>query len=475
MAAVLKRDGKIRGQVALVKTLASAITIGAGGSVGKEGPIVQIGAGFGSTLAQAFKLTSRETIILVGAGVAGGISATFNAPIGGIMFALELILPEYSIMTIMPLVVSAVTSTAVATLFTGIHPAFNIPPYTLNSPYELFFYAILGIAAGFLSVAFIKIVYKLEDLVDSIKVHFLVKTIVGGIIVGLIGFLCFNLFGSYYIFGVGYDFIDVMLDNQITLLWVALLLIILKLIANSVTLATGGSGGIFAPSLFLGSALGGAFGIIVNQLLPNMGTSVAAYAIVGMAAMVSGVTGGVLTAIIMVFEMTRNYAVMLPLMLSSVIAFLSAKLLYKETMYTEKLTRRAIQVNFDKQLPLLKSLVVTDIMKKELISCTSDESTESVLKKMHSRNLGLLPVIDNNEVIGTVDYPLLYGSSDVTIASHIEKKEITIPKYATLWDALKIMRKLKSNILIACDGNEIVGFITANSIFWTYMDRRERT
>ena len=189
MAAVLKRDGKIRGQVALVKTLASAITIGAGGSVGKEGPIVQIGAGFGSTLAQAFKLTSRETIILVGAGVAGGISATFNAPIGGIMFALELILPEYSIMTIMPLVVSAVTSTAVATLFTGIHPAFNIPPYTLNSPYELFFYAILGIAAGFLSVAFIKIVYKLEDLVDSIKVHFLVKTIVGGIIVSLIGFL----------------------------------------------------------------------------------------------------------------------------------------------------------------------------------------------------------------------------------------------------------------------------------------------
>lgn len=191
--------------------------------------------------------------------------------------------------------------------------------------------------------------------------------------------------------------------------------------------------------------------------------------------MVSGVTGGVLTAIIMVFEMTRNYAVMLPLMLSSVIAFLSAKLLYKETMYTEKLTRRAIQVNFDKQLPLLKSLVVTDIMKKELISCTSDESTESVLKKMHSRNLGLLPVIDNNEVIGTVGYPQLYGSSDVTIASHIEKKEITIPKYATLWDALKIMRKLKSNILIVCDGNEIVGFITANSIFWTYMDRRERT
>jgi CIC family chloride channel protein len=475
MAAVLKRDGKIRGQVALVKTLASAITIGAGGSVGKEGPIVQIGAGFGSTLAQAFKLTSRETIILVGAGVAGGISATFNAPIGGIMFALELILPEYSIMTIMPLVVSAVTSTAVATLFTGIHPAFNIPPYTLNSPYELFFYAILGIAAGFLSVAFIKLVYRMEDLVNSIKVHFLVKTTIGGIIVGLIGFLCFNLFGSYYIFGVGYDFIDVMLDNQITLLWVALLLIILKLVANSVTLATGGSGGIFAPSLFLGSALGGAFGIIVNKLLPNISGSIAAYAIVGMAAMVSGVTGGVLTAIIMVFEMTRNYAVMLPLMLSSVIAFLSAKLLYKETMYTEKLTRRGIQVDFDKQLPLLKNLNVTDIMKKELISCKSDELVESVLEKMHTRKLGLLPVIDNKKIIGTVGYAQLYGSSNATVATHVEKKEITIPKYANLWDALKIMRKLKSNILIVCDEDEIVGFITANSIFWTYMDRRERT
>ncbi len=146
-----------------MKSFASAITIGSGGSVGKEGPIVQIGASFGSTLGQSLKLSSRETIILVGAGVAGGISATFNAPIGGIMFALELILPEYSIMTIMPLVVSAIIATTVGAVFMGSHPAFIVPEYTMVSHYELFFYAILGLLAGLLSVVFIKSVYGMED------------------------------------------------------------------------------------------------------------------------------------------------------------------------------------------------------------------------------------------------------------------------------------------------------------------------
>lgn len=478
MLAVAQKRGRIRPVVSLVKTVASAITIGAGGSVGKEGPIVQIGASFGSTLGQILHLSSRETIILVGAGVAGGISATFNAPIGGIMFALELILPEYSIMTIMPLVVASIIATTVASVFTGSHPSFMIPEYTMESNLELVFYVGLGLAAGALSVLFIKLVYGMEDLFDGLKVPALLKTTVGGLIVGMLGYLCMRLFGSYYVFGVGNDFIDTMLGNNFTLLWAALLMVVLKLLANTITLASGGSGGIFAPSFFLGAALGGAVGILVNTWFPGTTGDVSAYAIVGMASIVAGVTGGVLTAIIMVFEMTRDYAIMLPLMLSSVIAYFTAKSIHKDTMYTEKLTRRGIQIEFDKRIPTLKSLTVGEIMKTELVSCTTHDTVAHVLATMHERALGLLPVIEGNTVIGSIGYADLYekhpdpGSE---IAPFIHHSPITIPKDATLYDALKVMRALRSNILIVFDAGKVAGFVTPNNIFRNYLEKKQHS
>ena len=478
MLAVAEKRGKIRPIVAIVKSVASAITIGSGGSVGKEGPIVQIGASFGSTLGQVMRLSSRETIILVGAGVAGGISATFNAPIGGIMFALELILPEYSIMTIMPLVVASIISTTVASFFTGSHPSFMIPEYAMESSYELAWYALLGLAAGVVSVLFIKLVYGMEDFFDGLKVPVLVKTTAGGLLVGSLGYLCMRLFGSYYVFGVGNDFIDAMLGNHIDLFWVALLMVVLKLLANTVTLASGGSGGIFAPSLFLGAALGGAVGIVVNTLFPETTGPASAYAIVGMASIVAGVTGGVLTAIIMVFEMTRDYAIMLPLMLSSVIAYFTAKTIHRETMYTEKLTRRGIQIEFDKRIPTLKTLSVGEIMKTDIISCTTGDTVAQVIRTMHDHALGLLPVIEGDTVIGTIGYAELYEKHpqpESTIEAYVHHNPITIPKDANLYDALKVMRALRSNILIVFDGGKVAGFVTPNNIFRNYLEKKQHS
>ncbi|HCG63048.1 MAG: chloride channel protein [Spirochaetae bacterium HGW-Spirochaetae-4] len=478
MVAVAENRGRIRPIVALVKSLASAITIGAGGSVGKEGPIVQIGASFGSTLGQTLKLSSRETIILVGAGVAGGISATFNAPIGGIMFALELILPEYSIMTIMPLVISAIIATTVGTLFMGAHPAFMVPEYTMVSPYELIFYVLLGLAAGVLSVIFIKSVYGMEDFFDSIRIPATVKALAGGLVVGGIGYVSLLWFGNYHVYGVGYDFLDLMLDNKITALGVALALVLMKLLANTLTLAAGGSGGIFAPSLFLGGALGGAVGILVNTLFPETTGPVSAYAIVGMAAIVSGVTGGVLTAIIMVFEMTRDYAIMLPLMLSAVLSYFVSKSLYKETMYTKKLTRRGIQIQFDKRIPTFKTLAVGEIMKREMVSCSPDDTVASVLETMHSHALGLLPVIDGNHVLGTISYAELYANQpgqDEKIASMVHRQPITIPSSSNLYDALKVMKSLETNILIVTSGDDIEGFVTANRIIRNYLEKKQQS
>ncbi|HKL60438.1 MAG TPA: chloride channel protein [Sphaerochaeta sp.] len=475
MVAVANNGGKIRPVVALVKVFASALTIGSGGSVGKEGPIVQIGSSFGSTLGQIFKLTPRETIILVGAGAAGGISATFNAPIGGVMFALELILPEYSIMTIMPLVVSSIVSTYISTLILGTHPAFVIPQYMMVSSFELLNYALLGLAAGLLSVAFIHLVYFVEDFFKKIKIPSIIKALVGGTLVGCIGLISLKAFGSYYVYGVGYDFLNGILANEMHSLVMLLSLIVLKVLANTLTLGAGGSGGIFAPSLFLGAALGGSVGILANMIAPGSTGPVAAYAIVGMASVVAGVTGGVLTSIIMIFEMTRNYQIMLPLMLGAVLSHFVAKLLYKETMYTKKLTRRGINIQFDKRISTFKMLSVGQIMQKNIVSCSSETSVKDTIELMHRHNLGVLPVIDDKTVLGTISYKELYNAKPEQ-GEHIEplvnKKNITIPSTSDLYDALEVMQEIQGNILIVLDNEDVVGLVTIKRLLYSSMDKR---
>jgi CIC family chloride channel protein len=476
MAAVAEDRGKIRPIVALVKIFASAITIGGGGSVGREGPIVQIGSSFGSSLGQLFKLSSRETIILVGAGAAGGIGATFNAPIGGVMFALELILPEYSIMTIMPLVISSIVATFVSTIFLGTSPAFSIPPYAMVSMYELIFHVILGIVAGLVSVVFIKSVYGFEDFVSKIKLHTLLKSAIGGVLIGIIGLVSLQLFGEYYIFGVGYEFMDFVLANKATSIGLLLFMVVLKIIANSLTLSCGGSGGIFAPSLFLGAALGGIFGILVNSLFPGTSGSIAAYALVGMVGMVSGVTGGVITSIIMLFEMTRNYEIMLPVMLCAVISFFVAQLFSPETMYTEKLTRRGIHIEFDKRISSFTTIDVKTVCKKDFLSCTNDCTIKEALDKMKNNNLGVLPVIDNkNNVYGTISYKELYKANfndSQTIKKFVDNHDIVVPGDCNNYDALKLMEKCITPILVVKDEDKIIGLVTMKKLINSSLAKR---
>ncbi|MDC7228531.1 MAG: chloride channel protein [Spirochaetales bacterium] len=477
MVAVMEDRGKIRPIVALVKSFASAVTIGAGGSVGREGPIVQIGASFGSTLGQVFKLKTREVIILVSAGVAGSIGATFNAPIGGILFALELILPEYSIMTIMPLVVSSTIATRISTTILGFSPAFILPNYILVSSTEVVFYIVLGILAGLVSILFIRTLYATEDLFNKIKINSNIKALAGGLLLGVTGYLSYRFLGQYYVFGVGYAFLNEVLSTPVPALGVLLLLVVLKIFSNSLTLASGGSGGIFAPSLFLGAAVGAAVGIIVNYAFPNITASPSAYAIVGMAAVVSGTTGASITAIIMIFEMTRNYEIMLPLMLSVVISHFVTAFFNQETIYTKKLNRRGILIQLDKRIPILKSILVSEIMHTDLISCSPSDSITDVLEIMHEKDLGLLPVIENNKVKGTISYNELYhfeGENHNKIKSLINPNRIVVSPQTTLYETLDRMIELKTNILIVTDNNTIQGFITRNRIITSYINKRGR-
>ncbi|OGQ80750.1 MAG: hypothetical protein A2289_16020, partial [Deltaproteobacteria bacterium RIFOXYA12_FULL_58_15] len=338
MDAVAHRGGKIRRRVAAVKILASAISIGVGGSFGREGPIVQIGSSLGSSLGQLLHLEARELRLLVGCGAAAGIAATFNAPIAGAIFAIEVILGTSTISTFTPLVVASVVATAISRFHLGNTPAFRVPSYGLESPSELLLYLLLGVLCAFVGLAFSRGLYVVEDVWDKLPLHDTLKPIVGGAMVGCLGLVL------PHVMGVGYETVEAVLasDNHIGL-YLLLGLVAAKIVATHLSIGSGLSGGIFAPSLFIGAMAGGAFGVVVNYLLPGTVAPSGAYAIVGMAAVVSAAIHAPLSAILIVFEMTGDYRLILPLMLAVLVASALSKRISPASIYTLKLLRRGVR------------------------------------------------------------------------------------------------------------------------------------
>ncbi len=338
MQAILLRGGSIRPRVAIVKALASAITIGTGGSVGREGPIIQIGSSLGSTVGQFFKVPSSRLKTLVGCGAAAGIAAAFNAPIAGALFAVEIILMDFAVAQFSPIVISSVMATVVSHSFEGRFAAFTVPSYQYVSPYEIGFYFVLGAISGIVSYLFIKVLYFSEDFFDDkFKIPEYLKPITGGLAIGAIALI------FPQVMGVGYESINAALYGK--MVWyVALGLIFIKIIATSVTLGSGGSGGIFAPSLFMGAMLGAFFGYFVHTYFPDITAGPGAYALVAMGGLVAGTTRAPVTAIIIVFELTNDYNIILPLMVTVVISTILATKLSRESIYTLKLVLRNLHI-----------------------------------------------------------------------------------------------------------------------------------
>jgi CIC family chloride channel protein len=268
MEAIALRGGRIRPVVVVVKSLASSLCIGSGGSVGREGPIVQIGSALGSTLGQTLKLSDERIRNLVACGAAAGIAATFNAPIAGVIFALEVILGEFSVRYFSTVVISSVTASVVGRIAFGDVPAFVVPQYSLVSPWELLLYVLLGILAGLVALLFVRTLYWFEDISDAWRFPEYVKPAVGGLLVGVLGFYLPQ------VFGVGYEAMEDALLGKM-LLGTMGLLILAKVLATSLTIGSGGSGGVFAPSLFIGAMLGGAFGTLAHQTLPGITAALA--------------------------------------------------------------------------------------------------------------------------------------------------------------------------------------------------------
>jgi len=398
MEAIALQGGRIRPIVVLVKSLASSITIGSGGSVGREGPIVQIGSAIGSTLSRIFHLSDERTKNLVACGAAAGIAATFNAPIAGVMFALEIILGEFGLSQFTTVVIASVTSSVIGRIFFGNVPAFPIPPYAPASLAEIPIYAVLGVVAAFVGVGYTRILYWFEDRFE--KWHFppYLKPAVGGLLIGVMGLRFPELFG------VGYEAIEAVLHNQLVLATVAVL-VVLKILATSITIGSGGSGGVFAPALFIGSMVGGLFGLVVHTWMPEGTAAPAAYALVGMSAVFAAAAHAPITSILILFEMTQDYRIILPLMLATVLSTLIARQLDAESIYTLKLKRRGIDVYASKNLNLMRTIQVTEAMtpRAKLSTVTPDTSLRDLARIFdETHHHGLLVVDENDNLQGIV-------------------------------------------------------------------------
>lgn len=396
MEAVALSSGRIRPRVVVAKMFASGVCIGTGGSVGREGPIVQIGSALGSAIGQWLKIEPRRLKTLVGCGAAGGIAATFNAPVAGALFAVEIILGDFGVAQFSPIVISSVAATVVSHRFLGDFPAFEVPGYSLVTASELFAYAGLGILAALTALAFIRTLYRVEDLFDRVSVYPPVKAMVGGLMIGAIGIW------APHIFGVGYQAINEIVSGN--LIWqLALVLIGLKILAVAITIGSGGSGGVFAPSLFIGAMLGGVVGAVVQAIWPWASAGPGAYALVGMGAVVAAATHAPITAILIIFELTADYAIILPLMISCIIATLLSTRIQSASIYTLKLLRRGVDIRRGRAVNVLDGVPVREIMRDDLVTVSSQDGMLDLLSKFIDHPGSTLFVTnEEDELVGLI-------------------------------------------------------------------------
>ena len=392
------KGGKIRGRVPVVKTVASAITIGTGGSAGREGPIAQIGAGFASLLARYLKLSPKERELLVICGAAGGIGSIFKAPFGGALFGIEVLYKrDYEVEAFIPAIISSFVAYSVFASVTGWQSIFVAPPYTFN-PLELPFFAMLGVVSGLLSILYVKVFYDLRDkFFRRLKISNHLKPAIGGFFLGLMAYF------FPYVLGPGYGWLQLSLEGKLALS-IMIILIFAKILATSFTISSGGSGGVFAPSVVIGAMLGGVLGRVFHIIFPTIVVKPEIFALVGMGAFFAGSAKVPISAIIMVSEMTGDYNILIPAILSSTMAYLVSG---DCTIYEKQVLTRADSPAHIPELlsDILSSLRVEDAMTKDVItikpSATIDELEKLINETGH---LGFPVVNEKGELVGIVTY-----------------------------------------------------------------------
>ena len=476
MLAVAELGGRIRPQVAIVKALASALCIGSGGSVGREGPIVQIGAALGSTLGQVAQMPARQLKLLVACGAAGGISATFNAPIAGVFFALEVILGDFEVVSFGVVAVSSVTAAAIGRAVFGDASFLTLPAFTISSPAELVLYAMLGGVAGVVGVLFIRVLYGAEDLADRLW-HGppWARPAAGGALLGLL------LLAVPQMYGVGYPVLTRAVTGHYVMSFVMILLAA-KIIATSLTIAIGGSGGVFAPSLFMGAMLGSAFGQLAHELLPTLQTPSGAFALVGMGAVFAGAARAPITAVVILVELTGDSGLSLPLLIAIVTATAVSTRLSADTIYTLKLRRRGIQLHRPRVVSVMRSVPVSVAMGPLPAALLADAPLSVVIDHLTATRDETVPVVDEaGHLVGVinatdVDADTLAERPDDTSAGTLAHTPMTLRTDDLLEDAVRALSRSPDTglIIYATSGQAIVGWVTHRTVLHAYQYERER-
>ncbi|VVB90765.1 Zinc metalloprotease [uncultured archaeon] len=459
------KRGFIRKRVPIIKAISSIITIGSGGSAGREGPIAQIGAGFGSTFASFLKLSDRDRRIMVICGTAAGIGSIFKAPLGGAIFAIEVLYKsDMETEGLVPAFISSTVAYSIFSSFFGWGHIFTTPSFNFTDPKELVFYGILGILCAMTAILFVIIFYGLRDKVFKplkIKPHF--KPAIGGLLVGIIAIIFPEVLGT------GYGWTQIAINGDIVRMSIILMIVLVlaKILATSFTISSGGSGGVFAPSLVIGAMIGGAFGQFMALVFPGIITQPGSYALVGMGALLAGVAKVPIAAIIMVSEMAGNHNLLAPMMVASTISYMLAG---KWTIYEKQVENRASSPAHRRELTvdILDSALVKDAMTTDVVTISPSLSVQGVLDLIHKYGYIGYPVVDEKKLVGIITFEdaekVPFDKTDSTPVKDVMTRELIVAEPEdSLEDAL--LELLDKNIgrLLVVDSNDptkLVGILT---------------
>ncbi len=473
---VIVHEGIMRHRTTLFKMLTTVISIGTGASVGREGPIVHIGASVGSSLSQIIGLPAEWKRVFLACGAAAGIAATFNAPMAGMLFAAEIILVDFQVGYLSHIAISSITATVISYHFLGVLPAFQVPKYTLVSYWEIPLYIILGILAGVVSIAFIRITSQVEDAFSRLKIPLYIRPAIGGFAVGLIALWL------PHVLGVGYESVNLVFTAKAAF-GLMLLIIIFKLLATCVSVGSGLSGGIFAPSLVLGSMLGGAFGIFSHTVFPDTVAPFAAYALVGMGAVVAGSTLAPITAIFTIFELTYDFQIILPLMTSCIASLVIVQTLQGHSIYEAKLIKKGIKLVRGRDINVLRAMRVGEYMEKEFASLQESTPLGDIILKVEKIDYPHFLVFnEDKELVGMLSIsdlrPIMAEMKDLcelVVAGEIMTREIeTIGPFDNFERAFNIFEGKQISTLPVVGRNnpkKVLGILKKSSLLMAYNEK----
>ena len=422
MEAVTIRRGILNFQGTLVRSLSSLMSIGSGASIGREGPIVQMSAAFASKVGQFLKITKENQSILVGCGVAAGLAAAYNVPIAASFFVMEIIIGNFAIDIFAPLVISSVTSTLVYRKVFGNDPVYGTPHFMMVSNWELIVYVLLGICSGITAAFFRRVLAQSERQFNRLPIPLWLKLALGGLIVGTIGILWPDVWGN------GYNTINGILKNQLGIGLIAILFF-MKMFATSASVGSGASGGVFTPTQFVGAALGAVLGYIAHGIFPHLVAQPSAYALVGMGCLMAGTTYAPIMAIMMIFETTLNYEIILPLMLSCILSSTVARQFNLDSIYTEKLRRKGISYDLSLEESAMRAVHVRDLMRSDVPVMSANRRFKEVIHEiLKSRSNVVYVVEDDGKLVGAIDiHDLKEFFTEESLYALVLARELSVP------------------------------------------------